>query len=64
MVRYEDLEEETTKESVVLKIKDKNQFCQGIAVETTKVRTLACGILTLHVDLYFADQPLIYAEIR
>ncbi|XP_028413857.1 general transcription factor IIH subunit 1-like [Dendronephthya gigantea] len=36
MVRYEDLEEETTNESVVLKIKDKNQFCQGIAVETTQ----------------------------
>ncbi len=37
MVTYEDLEEETTTESAVLKIKDKNQFCRGIAVETTQV---------------------------
>ena len=37
MVTYEDLEEETATESAVLKIKDKNQFCRGIAVEMTQV---------------------------
>ena len=37
MVTYEDLEEENQLESSALKITDKNQFCQGLAVETTKV---------------------------
>ncbi|CAB3977029.1 Hypothetical predicted protein [Paramuricea clavata] len=36
MVTYEDLEEETTTKSAVLKIKDKNQFCHGVGVETAK----------------------------
>ena len=35
MVTYEDLEEETRMESTALKIKDKNQFCQGIAAAET-----------------------------
>ena len=39
MVTYEDLEEETTTKSTVLKIKDKNQFCRGIAVETSQVNS-------------------------
>lgn len=38
MVTYEDLEDEAITKSSTLKIKDKNQFCQGIPNESSFVK--------------------------
>jgi hypothetical protein len=57
MVTYEDLEEETITKSAVLKIKDKNQFCHGVGVETAKVnseKNPACS----HRVLLVTEGPL------